>query len=132
MAASFSFCSNSQKLMILMIMIKEDDRVGSIKTFGSYPSTTLRSLWKMRFLRDKCRFDKKIIYDGEVSLDGVQDPSVFMSEVNETHQNEIWDLTVLSDFSSSSTYVVLFRSQRIVRTKTVPDFCHWVSDRFFG
>ena len=55
-----------------------------------------------------------------------------MSEVNETHQNEIWDLTVLSDFSSSSTYVVLFRSQRIVRTKTVPDFCHWVSDRFFG
>ena len=36
MAASFSLCSNSQKLMIVMIMIKEDDRGGRIKTFGSY------------------------------------------------------------------------------------------------
>ena len=45
-----------------------------------------------------------------------------------------WDLGLgshcLSDFSSSSTYVVLFRSQRIVRTKTVLDFCHEVSIDF--
>ena len=80
-AASFSFCSNSQKLMILMMIIMEDDLSGSIKTFVSTWSTRLHRYYgeSCVFCVLNCRFNQNFIYDQcEVSLDGVQDPTVFM------------------------------------------------------